>query len=432
MSRYERFVGSFSKSGNRVSDLSRILGLMSALGDPQERLRYIHVAGTNGKGSVSEMLARTLAAAGYRTGLFTSPYILRYNDRIRVNGEDIPDGELDRLSDIVSEAVGGMEGGFSQFEITQAMAMLYYERMDCDIVVLEAGLGGLLDSTNIIPPPEAAVITSIALDHTAILGSTIEKIAEQKAGIIKRGSSVICSPSVPEAALNVIRGHAEKAGAELYIPDMSRAKVSRCDLFGSELDFGELKGLCLNMGGEHQIRNAAAVIETAGRLRQRGFDIPDGALREGLACRVPARLQILSREPLIILDGGHNPEGIGALAAALDTLQCKKRAVIGMLSDKDSAEAARLIAHSADSFVCVGDFYPNALSAQALAELLRAEGADARGSELTPEETVRRELAKLPDGEALVINGSLFLAARFADGKLIKEALKNYGKEVSL
>lgn len=430
MSRFEIFVNSFSKLGKRVSDLSRIRRLMAALGDPQERLKFIHVAGTNGKGSTSEMLAGTLAAAGYKTGLFTSPYILRYNDRIRINGEDIEDEELDRLSDILSAAVSGMDEGFSQFEITQAMAMLYYERSGCDIVVLEAGLGGLLDSTNIIPPPEAAVITSVALDHTAILGGAIGQIAEQKAGIIKSASPAICSASVPPQALDVIRRRAREVGAQLFIPDMGEASVRRCDLFGSELDFGDVNGIRLNMGGEHMIRNAAAAIQTVRVLRRRGYSIPDDALRKGLACVIPARLQILNRDPLVILDGGHNPEGIGALAAALDTLSCKKRAVIGMLKDKDSEQAARLIARSAERFVCVSIFYPNALDAQELAGLLRSEGANAEASPLSPEETVRRELAALPDGDALVINGSLFLASRFADGKFIQEILKR--KEVSL
>lgn len=421
MKRYEKFVFGYSKMSKPVADLSRARSLMAAVGNPQDRLRFIHVAGTNGKGSVCEMTARALAAAGYKTGLFTSPYILRYNDRIRINGIDIADNELDRLSGIVEEAVRGTDGGFSQFEITQAIAMLYFEQSGCDIVVFEAGIGGLLDSTNVIPPPEAAVITSIALDHTAILGGTVELIAEQKAGIIKGGSDVICSPSVPPQALQVISDKAKAVGAGLHIPDMGEVSVSRCDLFGAEFSFGGLKDLRLNMGGEHQIRNAVTAIEALFALRRRGLDIPDSAVRAGLACVIPARLQILCSEPLVIVDGGHNPEGVGALASALDTLPCKKRAVIGMLSDKDSAEAARIIAHHAERFVCVGDFCPNAQSAGELAELLRAAGANAEASPLSPEETVRKELSAICEGEALVICGSLYLASLFADGRIINE-----------
>lgn len=423
MKRYEKFVFGYSKMSKPVSDLSRARSLMAAVGDPQARLRFIHVAGTNGKGSVSEMTAGALAAAGYKTGLFTSPYILRYNDRIRINGRDIPNDELDRLSDIVEKAVRAGDGGFSQFEITQAIAMLYFEQSGCDIVVLEAGIGGLLDSTNVIPPPEAAVITSIALDHTAILGGTVELIAEQKAGIIKGGSAVICSPSVPPQALQVISDKAKAVGARLTVPDIAEANVRRCDLFGAEFDFGELKELRLNMGGEHQIRNAVTAIETLFALRRRGFEIPDSAVRDGIGCVIPARLQILCRDPLVIVDGGHNPEGVGALAAALDTLDCKKRAVIGMLGDKDSAEAARMIARHADRFICVGDFCPNAQGAEKLAELLTAAGATAEASALSPEETVRRELSAPGEGEALVICGSLYLASLFADGRIINEQL---------
>ncbi|SDA29340.1 dihydrofolate synthase / folylpolyglutamate synthase [Ruminococcus sp. YE71] len=416
MQEYERFINRFSKLGKRVDDLSRIGRLMKAVGDPQQRLRFIHVAGTNGKGSCCEMLAKTLTAAGYRTGLFTSPYIIRYNDRIRINGEDITDAELNELALLIEPSVDACGEGFSQFEITQAMGLLHFARQKCDVVVLETGLGGRLDSTNIIPPPEAALITSIALDHTAILGDTIEEIAMQKAGIIKRGSAAVCSACVKDGALTVMQEQAERCGTHLRTPDMSRMNVRRCDMFGSEFDYGDMRGLRLMMGGTHQLYNAAAVIETAEALRERGFSIPEAALRKGLTAQIPARIQMLSRDPLVIVDGGHNPEGISALAATVGTLGCKKHFVIGMLSDKDSAEAARLIAPHGDRFVCVDSFAPNARNAAELAELLKSSGADAEPSTLSAEETVARELASLGEDEALIICGSLYLASLFAGG----------------
>ena len=219
MKRYERFIGKYTKLGKKVSDLTRIAALMNAVGDPQERLRFVHIAGTNGKGSIAEMTARALTAAGYRTGLFTSPYIIRYNDRIRVDGREITDGELDALADITEPAAEGLsELGFSQFEITQAMAMLHYERCGCDIVVLETGLGGALDSTNIIPPPLVSVIGSVSFDHTAILGDTLGEIAAQKAGILKPGVPVVCVGDEPEVR-ETVRRTAEEKNCPFYAVD---------------------------------------------------------------------------------------------------------------------------------------------------------------------------------------------------------------------
>lgn len=418
---YRELISGYSKLGQRVTDLSRIQSLMRAVGDPQEQLRFIHIAGTNGKGSVTEMLSGTLTAAGFKTGSFTSPFILRYNDRIRVDGKEITDSELDELADIVAEAVKDLPGGFSQFEITQAMALLHYARSGCDIVVFETGLGGLLDSTNVIPPPEAAVITSIAFDHTAILGDTLTDIARHKAGIIKPGAAAICSACVGEEALDVIRRQAESCGCELTIPDMDRLNVTRCDIFGSEFGYGELSGLQLNMGGGHQLYNAAAVIETVYALRKRGYDIPDSALREGLTAQIPARIQVISRRPAVILDGSHNPEGLSALAKAVRELPRPRRAVIGMLSDKDSFDAAGLIAGSCDSFVCVDGFAPNARPAEELAGLLIERGADASASGLDPAETVRRELFSLPENGSLIICGSLYLASCILTSDVFKE-----------
>jgi dihydrofolate synthase/folylpolyglutamate synthase len=419
MKHYEEFTSRYTKLGRRVNDLSRIAALLHEIGDPQTRLRFVHVAGTNGKGSVCEMTARALTAAGCKTGLFTSPYIIRYNDRIRIDGAEVSDEELDRLADIVSPAAEKLSAlGFSQFEITQAMGLLHFEREKCDVVVLETGLGGLLDSTNVIPPPLVSVICSLSLDHTAILGDTIEQIAAQKAGIIKRGSPAVLSGGNPDEAVRVVKERAAECGSELYIPETPEP-VS-VTAFGSEFIY---KGHTYNvsMGGAHQLTNACTALETLGVLRRAGFEIPAAAVAEGLRAVIPARLQILSREPLVIVDGGHNPQGVAALAAALDTLPCRKRAVIGMLGDKDSAAAAGLIAGSCERFVCVDGFAPNARPAGELAEILRENGAAAVGSELSAEETVRRELEDLPEREALVICGSLYLAALFAEDKEIKD-----------
>ncbi len=425
MQEYMKLVDSYGKLGGKITDLERIRALMGALGDPHKKLKFVHIAGTNGKGSCAEMTAEALRAAGYTTGLFTSPYILRYNDRIRVNGEDISDAELNALSEIVDGAVKKLPHyEFSQFEITQAMAFLHFIKRGCDIVVLETGVGGLLDSTNVIPPPLVSVICSISLDHTAILGGTIEKIAAQKAGIIKKGSPCVTAPENPRQAMGVIGRRARLCNSQLVIPDMAELKVERCTPFGCKFSYrGEQYET--HMGGYHQIKNALTVIEVINALRGEGYDIPEAALKSGLLAQVPARVQILSREPLIILDGGHNPEGVKALADALAALNCPKRAVIGMLSDKDSETAAEQIAQAAESFICVDGYCPRAREKGELAEILARHGAKAAPSPYSPEETVRREIAALKDGEALVICGSLFLAALFADGKIVSSALEN-------
>ena len=268
------------------------------------------------------------------------------------------------------------------------------------------------------------MICSISLDHTAILGGTIEKIAAQKAGIIKKGSPCVTAPENPRQAMGAIGRRARLCNSQLVIPDMAELKVESCTPFGCKFSYrgGQYE---THMGGYHQIKNALTVIEVINALRGEGYDIPEAALKSGLLAQVPARVQILSREPLVILDGGHNPEGVKALANALAALNCPKRAVIGMLGDKDSETAAEQIAQAAESFICVDGYCPRAREKGELAEILARHGAKAAPSPYSPEETVRREIAALKDGEALVICGSLFLAALFADGKIVSSALEN-------
>jgi len=209
------FINSYTKTGGRITDLSRAQELMERIGNPEKRLRFVHIAGTNGKGSTLEYISNALILSGYRTGQFTSPFVIRYNDRIRINGEEIPDEELCATAEKVKSAV--QDRPYSQFEITMAIALLWYEEQNCDVVVFETGMGGLLDSTNVIPPPLVSVITSISLDHTAILGNTVEEIAVQKAGIIKGGSAVILSEDNPPVVADIVRKTAEERGAD-YIP----------------------------------------------------------------------------------------------------------------------------------------------------------------------------------------------------------------------
>jgi len=261
--------------------LSRTRTLLAALGDPHKKLRFVHVAGTNGKGSTAAMLASCLQAAGYRVGLYTSPFINRFNERIQVNGEQIPDDALVRLVERVRPAADAMADVPTEFEIITALGMLWFAEKKCDIVVLEVGLGGTLDSTNVIDPPECAVITALGMDHVKELGPTIADIAAAKAGIIKPGSPVVSYGGVPEAD-TVIARVAKEQNAPLTVVDLSRLKVEGGDLDAVTFDFDGLDDVRLPLIGSYQPKNAALAITALRVLRGRGWNIPDSAIRTGL------------------------------------------------------------------------------------------------------------------------------------------------------
>lgn len=421
---YEQFIGRFSRLGKPVSDLSRAKKLMAAIGDPQKRLKFVHIAGTNGKGSTAKMLADALTAAGYRTGLFTSPYILRYNDRIRVDGREVSDEQLDLLAEqvekILTQKDENSDSSFweaSQFEITQAMALLHFVYCGCDVVVFEAGLGGALDSTNVIPPPLVSVITSVSLDHTEILGNTIADIARHKAGIIKRGSCAAVAGNIADAAAKIIAERAAAEGAPLTFSDFTKFSVSECTPFGSRFCYRGREYRVM-MGGRHQIINALTVIETVFFLRNVfGFSIPDSALDRGLSAQVPARLQVVSRQPLVIVDGGHNPEGVAAMCEAVDSLNfpenAKPTAIVGMARDKDSVSAAARLVRSFGKFICVEGFSERALPSEQLKKIL--ENAGAQNVKCAADLSDAFEIYTTTGG-ALVICGSLYLAGAALTG----------------
>ena len=290
--------------------LSRTRTLLAALGDPHKKLRFVHVAGTNGKGSTAAMLASCLQAAGYRVGLYTSPFINRFNERIQVNGEQIPDDALVRLVERVRPAADAMADVPTEFEIITALGMLWFAEEKCDIVVLEVGLGGTLDSTNVIDPPECAVITALGMDHVKELGPTIADIAAAKAGIIKPGSPVVSYGGVPEADA-VIARVAKEQNAPLTVVDLSRLKVEGGDLDAVTFDFDGLDGVRLPLIGSYQPKNAAFAITALRVLRGRGWNIPDSAIRTGLEqVSWPGRFELLRHSPAFLLDGSHNAHGM--------------------------------------------------------------------------------------------------------------------------
>ena len=302
------FINSFDKKGKAVKDLSRAKSLIECIGNPHEDLKFIHIAGTNGKGSTAQMLSEMCILEGKKTGLFTSPYIFTYSDRIKVNNENISDEILVKLGEIVKKAVEKTkEHRYSQFEITMAIALLYFKEKKCDIVVWETGLGGLMDCTNIVIP-EISVITSIDFDHTAILGSTLNEIATQKAGIIKKSIPCVLSAKNATETIKVVEKIAKDKNSRLIIPDETKLEVIKSDVFGNEFVYKGEK-YKTSMCGEHQIINCLTAIETAKILGISNENIKRGSKK----ALVPARVQVISKEPLIILDGSHNPAGTKAL-----------------------------------------------------------------------------------------------------------------------
>lgn len=411
------FINAFTHSGKPVKDLSRIKRLLAALGDPQNSLRFVHIAGTNGKGSTAEMFSRIFIDAGLKTGCFTSPFIIRYNDRIRVGGKDIPSSDLSRIAEKVRTAVDTLpdSADLSQFEITQAIAFLYFVRQKCDIVVLETGLGGLLDCTNVITTPLLTVITTIDLDHTAILGDTIAQIAAQKAGIIKPNVPCVLSANNPRDAVNVVTQAAEKNHSALVIPDIESVLVKRLDCFGAGFDY-KGKSYTLSMGGAHQITNALSVIEGCELLKQT-LALTDESITRGIAQAVlPARVEILCTSPLTILDGAHNPDGLSALAKVLDGCGKRSFALIGMCRDKNIDSAVQKLIPYVDTFYTVDGFSERALDRTDLAQKIISLGGKAQPCGL-PIDVQIKALQKAHPNDITLICGSLYLAAQIKNKK---------------
>lgn len=359
--------------------LERVQRLCHALGDPQKSLRFIHVAGTNGKGSFCAMTDSILREAGYKVGLFTSPYIVEFNERMRIDGENISGGELVELVEEIKPITDEMEDKPTEFELITAIAFLYFARHKCDVVVLECGLGGRLDATNIIDSPILSVITGIALDHTSILGDTVEKIAAEKAGIIKKDVPVLwCGKD--GGAEQVIASKAAEVGAEMLLSRHDALDIRKMTLDGTVFDFGTLKDLHLSLLGTYQPHNATNVLSAIEILQNQGFDISEEAIRAGLEkVRWRARFEIIGNDPLIIADGGHNPEGIDAAVKGIERYftDSKVGIITGVMADKDYLYMATRISSVAAKVFCLTPDNPRALDAKEYAKVFESLGIEA-------------------------------------------------------
>ena len=404
------YIHSICWKGSKLG-LDRTRELLGKLNDPQKELKFIHIAGTNGKGSTAAMLSSILEEAGYRVGLYTSPFINRFNERMQVNHQPIPDEELAALTEYVRPHADAMADSPTEFELITALAMVWFARQKCDIVVLEVGMGGELDSTNIIDVPEAAMIAAMGLDHVKELGPTMADIARAKAGIIKEGGRVVSYGGNPEAD-EVIAAVCRARNASLCQPDFSAIVPGDFSLEGQTFSYKGWRGLRIPLVGAYQMNNAAVVLETVEVLRQRGWSVSDEAVRKGLAdTRWPARFEVLRRDPVFIVDGGHNPHGIRATAESLRRLFPGRKItfVTGVMADKDVEHILGLIVPLAEQFFTVRPDNPRAMDAGELAARIEAMGAKATACASVQDGVDRAIQAEGPHGVACAL-GSLYMS----------------------
>ena len=372
------YIESVSWKGS-IPGLERPQELLERMGNPEKALKYIHIGGTNGKGSTAAMTAKILETAGYKVGLYTSPHITRFHERIRVNGEDISDADLAAVTEYVKPLAEAMADAPTEFELVWCIAVEYFKRMGCDIVVTEVGMGGEMDATNVIPVPEVAVLTNIGLDHTDFLGSTLEEIATTKAGIIKEGGHAVIYPSTPSVEA-VLADICQSRNVSMKKVDFSQIHSVSHSLEGQVFDCGNRKGLKLPLLGQHQLYNAAVALYVIDTLIEKGWNITEEQIRTGMAqTKWAGRFDIMGHDPLFIIDGGHNPQCLEALVKNIEDYLPGRRIVglTGVLADKDYGDMYQPVMPLIEQFVCITPPSDRKLEATELAEHLRQTGAKA-------------------------------------------------------
>ena len=399
-----------------IPGLGRTQELLAKMGNPEKKLKFVHIAGTNGKGSTAAMTASILRQAGYRTGLYTSPYIYRFHERMQVDGVEISDEELAAVTEYVKPLAQSMEVSPTEFELVCCIAFEYFLRKNCDIVVLEVGMGGAFDATNVIEAPEVAVITNIGLDHTEVLGDTVEKIAETKSGIFKDGGRAVVYRSTPSVE-QVYETICTQRNVSLKKANFEGLELVSRGLEGQIFHCGDRKELFLPLLGDHQLHNAAVVLGIADSLIEGGWKISEENIREGLRqTRWPGRFDIMRRDPLFIIDGGHNPQCIEALVTNIRDYLTGKRLIVltGVLADKDYADMYKPVMDYAEQFVCITPPNPRKLDAALLAQYLQEAGAKATACESIPAGVAKAMELAGSDGVVLCF-GSLYSIGSIRD-----------------
>ncbi|MCR5651593.1 MAG: bifunctional folylpolyglutamate synthase/dihydrofolate synthase [Lachnospiraceae bacterium] len=406
-----RYIDSIARFGSKLG-LENIENLMKDLGDPQKKMRFVHVAGTNGKGSTVAFLSQILISSGYRTGMYTSPFVERFSERIRVDGEEIGEEDFARLATKVKEAAVRMKeegkGEPTEFEVITAIAFLYFFEKKCDICVLEVGLGGRLDATNVIKEPLLCMITPISYDHTDILGDTLEKIAFEKAGIIKKDSTVLVYPQ-ENGVMEVIEGVCRERKADLFVCPLPDGP-SKSGING--VDF-ELEGIkySISLLGDYQINNASMAVKAAQILRDKGFDIKPDQVKEGLfKAGWPARFEMIRREPRVVIDGSHNVQGMLRLSSSLRLYfqDTPVIFIIGILKDKDYGKMLDEILPLAKEVYTVTVPSGRSLSAdELLSEVKKRSGVPAKAVP-DPVSAYKEALKKAEASDVICACGSLY------------------------
>lgn len=427
------YLGGLERHGIRPG-LDRIKRLLSALGDPQAAYPCVHIAGTNGKGSTSAFISSILTEAGFKTGVYTSPHLVKFNERIRAGAQMISDRDISRLAAYVKKAasvpdVDGCEPTF--FEFTTAMAFEYFMEKKVEIAVIETGLGGSLDATNVIVPA-VGVITNIGIDHEEFLGSDIRSIAAEKAGIMKQGSSFFTAEDKP-APLSVLKKKAAENKARLYVMGRDfhaaasvrpRGSITTFDYAGPTL---ELKGCSIGLAGPHQIKNAACALAAIEGLIARGLHIPRPAIRAGLKKTVwPGRMETVSKNPRVIFDCAHNPDGAATLELALKSMSYKRLIlVIGVMQDKDIDAILECLVPFASTVIVTAPKTSRAEKAEALARRIAPYkkevviAKDVRGA-------LKEAVSRAAKTDTVLVTGSIFTvgeAVRCVKG-VLKSVLK--------
>lgn len=391
--------------------------LLEKMGNPEKKLKYVHIGGTNGKGSTASMLASILQKAGYKTGLYTSPYIYRFHERMQINSEQISDEELAEVTEYVKSFADQMEDCPSEFALVCCIAFEYFARQKCDIVVLEVGMGGATDSTNVIECPEVAILTNIGLDHTEYLGNTLEEIATTKAEILKENGRAVVYRSTPSVE-KLITDVCQERNIQLVFPEFDSIHLKKHSLEGQVFDYKERNDVFLSLLGEHQLRNAAVVLSAIDLLIDRGWKIGEEDILNGLKeVKWPGRFEVLGKEPWFIIDGGHNPQCLEALAENVKVYLPDQKvvAIVGVLADKDYEEMFRPMLPLVDEFFCITPPCPRALEGAQLAQYFETNGVKAIAMP-TLNETIQKAICVAGKDGVVICFGSLYSIADIQQG----------------
>lgn len=412
------FIHSTYKFGSKLG-LENIRKLTELLGNPQDSYKIIHVAGTNGKGSTCSLIREVLIEAGYKTGFFISPYLEEFNERVQVNKEPIDKESLARITALVKDKINIMLAeGFNhptEFEVITAIGFEYFKEQNIDFLVLEVGLGGRFDSTNIVKSPLVSVITSISYDHTDYLGDTLEKIAYEKAGIIKENSNVVIYPQ-GDNVKDVIKSKAAENNTKVYEADASHIEKSNSSIKGQEFkylkkDVFQIDELKINLLGDHQLLNALTALLALEVVKKEGYNISSENVKNGfMNCKFPGRFEIVNENPLIILDGGHNEDGIEKFAKTIKEYFNDKKIIFffAMVKDKDQAGVIKHIVPISKEIYTLTPESPRALSAEDLSEMVKKQS----NIKVTPLESYQDILTVIKNAnksDIIAFAGSLYM-----------------------